>query len=77
MIDTEVVTEGLVAAVRFDMASVRSDFPTLLHQTVSDGCPLVYLDSAATSLKPDAVVRTARSQISPITRPMSIAVCTR
>jgi cysteine desulfurase/selenocysteine lyase len=38
----------------FDVLSVREDFPAL-HQEVH-GKPLVYLDSAATSLKPQAVI---------------------
>ncbi|MFO0889817.1 MAG: cysteine desulfurase [Isosphaeraceae bacterium] len=39
-----------------DVAAIRRDFPAL-RQVVSDGKPLVYLDSAATSLKPECVVR--------------------
>lgn len=42
------------SALGFDAASVRRDFPAL-HQDVH-GKPLVYLDSAATSLKPQAVI---------------------
>ncbi len=38
----------------FDVQRVRMDFPAL-HQDVH-GKPLVYLDSAATSLKPQAVI---------------------
>ncbi len=38
----------------FDVQSVREDFPAL-HQEVH-GKPLVYLDSAATSLRPQAVI---------------------
>ncbi len=38
----------------FDVQKVRNDFPAL-HQTVH-GKPLVYLDSAATSLKPSVVI---------------------
>ena len=41
-----------------DVAKVREDFPTL-KQTVG-GHPLVYLDSAATSLKPQVVIDTER-----------------
>ncbi|HEX8203351.1 MAG TPA: aminotransferase class V-fold PLP-dependent enzyme, partial [Isosphaeraceae bacterium] len=40
----------------FDVATVRADFPAL-GQEVRPGVPLVYLDSAATSLKPWAVIR--------------------
>jgi cysteine desulfurase/selenocysteine lyase len=42
------------AAVPFDVERVRGDFP-VLHQTVH-GKPLVYLDNAATSQKPKAVI---------------------
>lgn len=39
---------------RFDVARVRADFPILNEQV--HGCPLVYLDSAATSQKPQIVL---------------------
>ena len=42
------------AAAEFDVARIREDFP-ILKQTVS-GHPLVYLDNAATSQKPQAVI---------------------
>ena len=38
----------------FDVARIREDFP-LLKQTVN-GKPLVYLDNAATSQKPQSVI---------------------
>lgn len=38
-----------------ELAAVRSDFP-LLSRTVRNGRPLVYLDSGATSQKPDPVL---------------------
>src|SRR5690625_7841501 len=38
-----------------ELAAVRADFP-LLERTVRDGRPLVYLDSAATSQKPECVI---------------------
>ena len=38
-----------------ELAAVRADFP-LLERTVRDGQPLVYLDSAATSQKPECVI---------------------
>jgi len=44
------------ASVAFDPASIRGDFP-ILDQTVN-GKPLVYLDNAATSQKPAAVLNT-------------------
>jgi hypothetical protein len=45
------------AAVRpanFDVAAIRRDFP-ILHQNVN-GKPLVYLDNAASSQRPQAVI---------------------
>ena len=39
---------------RFDVQAVRQDFP-ILHQQVN-GHPLVYLDNAATTQKPEAVI---------------------
>jgi cysteine desulfurase / selenocysteine lyase len=41
---------------RFDVERIRADFPALA-QEVSPGIPLIYLDSAATSLKPRQVVQ--------------------
>ncbi|MBO3087372.1 SufS family cysteine desulfurase [Cellulomonas dongxiuzhuiae] len=38
-----------------ELAAVRADFP-LLERTLRDGRPLVYLDSAATSQKPEVVL---------------------
>jgi cysteine desulfurase/selenocysteine lyase len=40
---------------RFDANAVRADFPTL-QRTVYDDEPLVYLDNAATSQKPQSVI---------------------
>ena len=40
----------------FDVHRVRADFPSL-DQEVNPGHPLIYLDSAATSLKPMPVVQ--------------------
>lgn len=42
------------AALTFDVAALRRDFPIL--QTRMSGKPLVYLDNAATSQKPQAVI---------------------
>lgn len=39
----------------FDVQKIRRDFP-ILTQTVRDGKPLIYLDSAATSQKPQMVI---------------------
>jgi cysteine desulfurase/selenocysteine lyase len=43
------------SARRFDVAKVRADFPIL--RELVHGKPLVYLDSANTSQKPEAVIR--------------------
>ncbi len=43
-------------AAPFDPEAVRRDFPAI-HQDVRPGVPLIYLDSAATSLKPWPVIR--------------------
>ncbi len=39
----------------FDVDKIRKDFP-ILHRTVQNDRPLVYLDNAATSQKPQAVI---------------------
>jgi cysteine desulfurase/selenocysteine lyase len=44
----------MTTATAFDVAQIRKDFP-ILHQQVH-GHPLVYLDSAASSQKPKAVI---------------------
>ena len=44
-----------IASARFDVEKVRADFP-ILNERVH-GRPLVYLDSAATSQKPDSVIQ--------------------
>ena len=46
---------GKVAAVQFDVEKVRADFPILSERV--HGQPLVYLDNAATSQKPKAVIQ--------------------
>lgn len=43
-----------VDAIHFDVEKIRADFP-ILHQQVN-GQPLVYLDNAATTQKPNAVI---------------------
>lgn len=45
----------VLAPAGFDVERVRADFP-ILSRTVHDGKPLVYLDSAATSQKPQQVL---------------------
>jgi cysteine desulfurase / selenocysteine lyase len=42
-------------AATFDVAAVRGEFP-ILSASTEDGRPLVYLDNAATSQKPRAVI---------------------
>jgi len=46
---------GQVAAAPFDVEKVRAEFPILSERV--HGRPLVYLDNAATSQKPDAVIK--------------------
>jgi cysteine desulfurase/selenocysteine lyase len=48
------VTAGFSPAGPFDVAAVRSDFPILSEQV--HGKPLVWLDNAATTQKPQAVI---------------------
>ena len=47
-------TADAPTTIEFDPVAVREDFPILARQI--DGSPLVYLDSAATSQKPHAVI---------------------
>jgi cysteine desulfurase/selenocysteine lyase len=47
----------------FPVERVRRDFPSL-HQEVHPGVSLVYLDSAATSLKPEPVIRAVSEYMS-------------
>ncbi|MDA0576832.1 MAG: cysteine desulfurase [Verrucomicrobia bacterium] len=47
-----------MTANTYPIDNVRADFPAL-RQTVN-GCPLTYLDNAATTLKPEAVVEAVR-----------------
>ena len=42
-------------AIAFDVAKIRADFPIL--RELIHGKPLVYLDSANTSQKPESVIR--------------------
>ena len=55
-VDPPGTTSGLTDA---ELAAVRADFP-LLGRTLRDGRPLVYLDSGATSQKPDVVLDAER-----------------
>src|SRR5918998_6161053 len=49
------LTAALAPARTLDAATIRDDFP-LLARSVVDDRPLVYLDSAASSQKPAAVI---------------------
>ena len=60
-------------ATSFDVERVRADFP-ILREPVH-GRPLVYLDNAATSQKPEAVIQ-AMCIITDTTTPTFIAACT-
>ncbi|MCK5330030.1 MAG: aminotransferase class V-fold PLP-dependent enzyme, partial [Candidatus Marinimicrobia bacterium] len=44
--------------MKFDVNTIRQDFPNL-HQTVN-GKPLVYLDNAASTHKPQSVIEAVR-----------------
>jgi cysteine desulfurase/selenocysteine lyase len=48
-------TQPQTDTAAFDAEAFRADFPAL-HQDVYDDTPLVYLDNAATSQKPNAVI---------------------
>ncbi len=51
------VTFGMrLGTIMLDVTAIRRDFP-ILSQLHHDGVPLVYLDNAATSQKPEAVIR--------------------
>jgi len=52
--DRPVQLAGVSGARPFDVASIRSDFP-ILHQQVH-GRPLIWLDNAATTQKPQSVI---------------------
>jgi cysteine desulfurase/selenocysteine lyase len=51
---TKPVVDGDFDVLHFDVEKIRADFP-ILHQQVN-GQPLVYLDNAATTQKPNAVI---------------------
>ncbi|HJV27830.1 MAG TPA: aminotransferase class V-fold PLP-dependent enzyme [Aromatoleum sp.] len=51
---TSRTTETVPVALRRDLAQARADFPIL--RTRVNGQPLTYLDNAATTQKPDAVI---------------------
>src|SRR5689334_9696834 len=49
------MTVELLETKTWDIDRVRRDFPTL-NRPLSDGRPLVYLDTAATAQKPQCVI---------------------
>ncbi|NKX89847.1 cysteine desulfurase [Nocardia coubleae] len=53
------MTAVSVSGSALDVARIRADFP-ILHRTVRDGKPLVYLDSGATSQRPLQVLDAER-----------------
>jgi cysteine desulfurase/selenocysteine lyase len=59
MISTRDARQAIAVATEFDVSRIREDFPAL-HQDIH-GKPLVYLDSAATSQKPQVVIDTLRA----------------
>jgi len=56
---TAVIPTGRPEGLGYDIAKIREDFP-ILRRLVHDGVPLVYLDNAATSQKPVAVLDAMR-----------------
>ena len=58
----------------FDVEKIREDFP-ILQQKVH-GKPLVYLDNAATTQKPLAVIEAIEQLLPSTTIPIFIAACT-
>jgi cysteine desulfurase/selenocysteine lyase len=54
-----VIPTGRPDGIGYDVEKIREDFP-ILRRTVHDGLPLVYLDNAATSQKPTAVLDAMR-----------------
>jgi cysteine desulfurase/selenocysteine lyase len=59
MISTRDARQAIAVTTEFDVSRIREDFPAL-HQDIH-GKPLVYLDSAATSQKPQVVIDTLRA----------------
>jgi cysteine desulfurase / selenocysteine lyase len=55
LLPATIVTGQPLAASPLDVEAIRRDFP-ILQTTLSDGCPLVYLDNAASTQRPKQVV---------------------
>jgi cysteine desulfurase/selenocysteine lyase len=55
LLPATIVTGQPLAASPLDVAAIRRDFP-ILETTLDDGCPLVYLDNAASTQRPRQVV---------------------
>ncbi len=65
---------GVPARAVFDVARWRADFPILRERV--HGKPLVYLDNAATTQKPQSVID-ALAATTRATTPTCTAACTR
>jgi len=55
LLPATIVTGQPLAASPLDVESIRRDFP-ILATTLGDGCPLVYLDNAASTQRPRQVI---------------------
>src|SRR5262245_31954263 len=55
LLPATIVTGQPEGASPIDVATIRRDFP-ILQTTLSDGCPLVYLDNAASTQRPKQVI---------------------
>lgn len=55
LLPATIVTGQPQAASPIDVAAIRRDFP-ILQTTLADGCPLVYLDNAASTQRPKQVI---------------------
>ena len=54
LVKTDIKFENIGDRTRLDTDRIRADFPIL--KRMIDGRPLIYMDSAATSLKPRPVI---------------------
>src|SRR5436190_4398838 len=55
LLPTTIVTGQPLAASPLDVEAIRRDFP-ILQTMLGDGCPLVYLDNAASTQRPKQVI---------------------
>ena len=72
---TNSTASGVNASHAFDVETVRKDFPILAQEIY--GKPLVYLDNAATTQKPQAVIDALTGYYQKCTIRTSIAAYTR